>query len=130
MLIWPGVAGGSYIIRASSGARAAHTYTHLYTHTHTFSLTFSALADTSNPSYALSVRYEDQKTELNSVRHYRVRVAARNTYYVSHNRTFQGFSKLIEHYSSARAGRYRLHYSHSHCRTGTAQRAKRASAVL
>ena len=97
---------------AWSGARRIHHSLEFWCarsppkHARTLSLiTFSALADNKTSSYALSVRCEDPKTQLHSVRHYRVRVGAGNTYYVSHNRTFQGFSKLIEHYSSARARR-------------------------
>ena len=77
------------------------------------------------------MRCEDPKTQLHNVRHYRVRVGAGNTYYVSHNRAFQGFSKLIEHYSSARARwplTALLHYGTSS--TNAAQKAARACAVV
>lgn len=100
MLIWPGVPHGSYIIRSSAGIscslfrarRSLFIYLCIYWW----------FADST--SFALSVRLEDPKTQLHTVRHYRVRSGAGGTYFVSHNRTFQGFSKLIEHYSSAPIG--------------------------
>ena len=67
--------------------------------------TLSAVVGVTIQSFALSVQYEDSKTKQHSVRHYRVKAGAGNTYYVSLKRTFHGFSKLIEHYSSARARR-------------------------
>ena len=67
------------------------------------------------------MRYEDPKTLLHRVRHYRVRVDIGEIYYVLDTHKFCGFSKLIEHYSSAQKSHNiavkviclfkRLHYS-------------------
>ena len=62
-----------------------------------FECDFCESAEQTLTPNARAARYEEPKTQqlLHSVRHYRERAGSEGTYFVSHNRTFQGFSKLV-----------------------------------